>query len=592
MGEGPNLYLLLTIVLFTTNLLYAQLENCDTALSKLELLRSDLPKMNSDEALSKLDSLSKLIPKNCNKAIIESKFIAGRCAYKNGDFILAEEFYNSAKILSDGDINTSKLIASAQSDIYRRDEKYTKALEILEDAYEIRCNTGDLKCYEINISLLTNSSINLQRLDRYDEAIDKYILADSQMKEYEIVDSLIITSINNQMGNIYKREFRDYESSLRYYEKALNHVPVGNKGKYLIGNNIGFIYVSLLKLDSAYIYFNKSINEANSSRYFITAYQGLGALSARKKQYGESIKYYGKALENAKIANKKSSIFSSRIYLAKIHFLSGNFETSRSLLEAAIESKKGKNISDKQQSQIDLYSHLISIAVLDSNLSYKVYQDFLDYDTIAIDNHSNVLNKSISKYEKIILRDSLAKQVLLKENEAEKVKNYRLSTLALILGLLLAGGVAYQFRRLFFGQKQENEELVFKNQELEKLNQTLEKKAAGLSIKPTTQETPKEVQIKSIDKIYNIDVAAIKYLKAEDDGTRVYYDDTSKWTGESLKELKTKFPDDIFVQTFRGIIVNINYVLWINGTSLKLKDNIELKISRTYKQDIKDAIES
>jgi len=112
-----------------------------------------------------------------------------------------------------------------------------------------------------------------------------------------------------------------------------------------------------------------------------------------------------------------------------------------------------------------------------------------------------------------------------------------------------------------------------------------------LSIKPTTQETPKEVQIKSIDKIYNIDVAAIKYLKAEDDGTRVYYDDTSKWTGESLKELKTKFPDDIFVQTFRGIIVNINYVLWINGTSLKLKDNTELKISRTYKQDIKDAIE-
>ena len=81
-------------------------------------------------------------------------------------------------------------------------------------------------------------------------------------------------------------------------------------------------------------------------------------------------------------------------------------------------------------------------------------------------------------------------------------------------------------------------------------------------------------------------------MQAEDDGVRIYYDDISKWSDISLVNMQKQLDDSLFVQIFRGTIVNINHIAWINTNTLKMKSGAELKIGRTFKPQIKKMLES
>jgi len=233
-------------------------------------------------------------------------------------------------------------------------------------------------------------------------------------------------------------------------------------------------------------------------------------------------------------------------------------------------------------------------------LSAIAIQNTLTYsDSFYFERREIEANKIEATYQTKIKTDSI--NFLSLQNEKQNVeisrRNIGLGTTSIIL--LLLGFLARYYVKLSEKQKQlnsflesKNEELVFQNSELQRVNQQLEAKTVSLATHTTEEETPSELKVKSSDKVFMIAMDSITHIQAENDGTRIYYDNTSKWTDASFKKMKGQVPNDLFIQIFRSTVVNINHIGWINTTTLKLKDDTVLKIGRTYKERIKEAIKS
>jgi len=233
-------------------------------------------------------------------------------------------------------------------------------------------------------------------------------------------------------------------------------------------------------------------------------------------------------------------------------------------------------------------------------LSALAIENTLTYsDSFYFERREIEANKIEATYQTKIKTDSI--NFLSLQNEKQEVeisrRNIGLGTTSIIL--LLLGFLARYYVKLSEKQKQlnsllesKNVELVFQNNELQKLNEQLEQKTKSLLTKPTSEAEVKEIGIHSNDKTFFVPFNNIKYAIAEDDGTRVFFDDVSKWTKVSLKNFEKELDLNSFVRISRGTVVNVKHIAWINTNTLKMKEGAELKIGRTYKQKIKTAIES
>ena len=585
--------LALSIILFYCSaFLFSQNDNCRDIRNQLQELAEQAKKLDHELLQTKLDSLDKFISNDCNFARAESKIVSGFIAIGEGELDQALIYFDHAIDFSGHAVSYRKKIASHKAEIHLRKEQNQIGLEAIDVALGIPCPEDSISCHRLDAFLHTDRALFLKSLGRTEEALESYHKIEEIFERYGIVDSLVQASIYSSMGNLYDGEFSDYRQSLNYYKKTINFLPKEHMGRFLMQNNMGFRYKSLGKLDSARLTFNKTINGTSNSRYMITAYQGLGALANGEKDYPNGIKYYGLALESAIKSKKSRSIYKSRIYLAKSYYLNGDFQNAQEYLQAAIDSRKNSEATSKYNAERDMYSHLIELGLTDKKLSYNIYQDFLNYDTLVQEQRTKIMDKSVSKYEKRLLKDSLDRVVLLQSFEEQKAKNYKLGTLASVLGLILTSLLAFQFKNRFLKQKEVNEELVFQNNELQRLNEQLEQKTVALSAISKVDTESKEVSLKTKDKTYFIPTDNITYVQAEDDGTRVYYDDISKWTDVSLKNFHQDLGDISFVQIAKGIVVNVKHIAWINTNTLKMRAGAELKIGRVYKPKIKKVLES
>jgi len=536
---------------------------------------------------SKFDSLNNKIPEDCIGAKIQIGMIEGLMALYDGKVENSLKLFDESLVLAENHVIYSKELSAYKAKALNRLNKAEESFEIIDQYLKLPCTSDTIRCNTVNIKLLILSAGYLTNLNRSDEALDRYLDAQTLMKKYKFKDSLSVGAMYNSIGNIYDEEFEDYRQSIEYHLKALEQLPANYLGRMLVFNNIGHRYKNLNKLDSAALFYNKTISNTKNSRYLIIANQGLGNIASQKRDYKKSIEYHTKSLRYAQEIRKVSSIYKARVNLALNYYLSNDLPIARNYLDKAIKSVETKELPLEDKTQLDIYENLIKVAHYDKNLSYNLLQSIRSYDTISIIEQAKAVKKSATKFEKKLLRDSLERQVLLKENEAEKVKNYRLSTILLLLGLLFSGGLVYQFRNLFVSQKKVNEELVFQNQDLIDINQQLKQRNESLNTK-VVSDVGIIIQYDSNNNSVKLEAHRVKYLQAEDDGVRLYYDETSNWTDMPLKTLQAQLPENQFLLIFRGIVVNINHVERVNSTSLKLKDGTELKISRSYKNKIKE----
>lgn len=131
-----------------------------------------------------------------------------------------------------------------------------------------------------------------------------------------------------------------------------------------------------------------------------------------------------------------------------------------------------------------------------------------------------------------------------------------------------------------------NEELIFKNQELEEINKNLRN---ARSAHVQTQES--KIEIKARNKIHMLPLSKIIYVKAEMEGARLFLEDESSiWTSASVKSFVESYSDNGIVLIYRGVAININHIEWVNTSTVKMDNGVELKVGRTYKQDVIDMI--
>lgn len=587
-------FILFIVLLISTNNTLAQDDICIEVATQLEEILGRFSRIKLEVVKQKVDSLSSIHAEDCEKATFLENTLYGRYQSKKGDIERALDYLNEANVyaIQKKDTYLKKRTLHYLALAEKERSNYTQSKVLWDSAYHIECDKEAIKCQKFNVALTINLAANYQSLGEPENALSKLYLAEKDIIKNAINDSMYKVTIYNTMGNLYDSEFSDLNNSILSYKKALQFVPKNHKAKYLLYNNIGHRYKDLSKPDSAKIFLLKTLKEANSSRYLITPYQSLADIELKNNNLIGARDHYTESITHAVKAKNPGMELYSRGSLAKTNYLLGDYNVAKKQFAEIFSKLKPGYFTETEIQVFKKYKYLIDVALKDENLSIELEKYFAKSDSLNSETKLAALEKSVSKYEKLILRDSLTKQVLLKENEEEKVKNYRLSTALLILSLLFLAGLAYQFRRLFRGQKQENEELVFQNSELQKVNQQLKKKTSFIASAVNKEEISPQLKVKSNDKIFMIAMDSIAYIQAEDDGTRIYHDNTSRWTDTPLKQIQGQISDSLFIQVFRSTLVNIKHIGWINSTTLKLKDDTILKIGRTYKQRIKEAIES
>jgi hypothetical protein len=131
---------------------------------------------------------------------------------------------------------------------------------------------------------------------------------------------------------------------------------------------------------------------------------------------------------------------------------------------------------------------------------------------------------------------------------------------------------------------EDKKKLVFEKQELISLNESL---LAQKNQKPITVTEDTKLEVKTRDKIYFVEVSDIIYVRADNDGTRFFLDgDKTLWTDAALKHFVGELQPRGFARIHRSAAVNLTQIEWINHSTLKMNNGDELKVSRTYKNEI------
>ncbi len=582
----------IAILLYLSGNLFAQYNICNDEISnELEDFYQRYQKLDKAKLKADIDSIVQVIPDSCHRSLLFANIVLARYHKDHSVYEKADQHFDTALKLSKEDPNNkyTKHLLSLRAIMKKVQGESEKAFHILDQGIAIPCHQDSLHCQKYDIGLRINKASMLIGINKYEEAIEIFLEGEQKMKSFGFKDSIYYVSLYTGIGNIYTNNITDHEKALSYRRKCLQYMPKGHQATYRVYNNLGTCFVALMNYDSAAYYYNKTIEETKNTRDLIVPYQGIGSIESQKKNFKKAIISYQKALDVASSLGRKRYIQTSRGYLGKALYLDGQYESAHNKFEKIFNNIEGYDHEDYELEYFKRYAYLSKVSLVDPSLSNDIYKHMLIKDSLSNAETKLKMDKSSGRLLEQILRDSVEMQVLLKENEAEKVKNYRLSTALLISGLLLLGGLVYQFRSRFIGQKELNEDLVFQNQELALMNKRLQEKTIALSKQEISTNTEYFIKYESNNNHVKIDAHRVQYILAEADGIRVFYDDTSNWTDMTLKSMQEQLPTNLFVQTFRGIVVNVHHVERVNSTTLKLKNGKELRVGRTYKKKIKEA---
>jgi len=178
-----------------------------------------------------------------------------------------------------------------------------------------------------------------------------------------------------------------------------------------------------------------------------------------------------------------------------------------------------------------------------------------------------------------------------KLKEKELAIQEQLKTFFVILSIISLAGLLLLYRNYQLKKqnnqllKEENDALVFEKDELKTINTLLQKENKHLKVSKTVSPPYK---IQSVTRTHLVQPEDIKYVKSEREGCKFFLknDDKGVWSDIPLKTVLESLPDALFIRIFRSTIVNKNHIKWVNHNSLALKDGTELKISKTYRENI------
>mgnify|MGYP006293016035 FL=1 len=331
-----------------------------------------------------------------------------------------------------------KNIARAHNNLgvaYKRTEQFEKALEHLTKSLSIYNEENDLKGIAA-----TNNNIGtiLLKIQSYKKAIEKFQNAIDKYKE--IGDKNGVAKSMNNLGNVYEN-MGDYKRAQKYYEKSL-------LTKKEIGDHEG---ISI-------------------------SYNNLGHLHKTRKDYPKALEYFNRSLKIKENISDTKGITTTFNNLASLYIEMGKPRNAMSYLDSCIQISKENNYRENLREAYKNYSEAYEAA---GNYKRTLYYKELYYklrDSELVENSEKLtdilVNFQMDKKNREI--ELLQKDYRIQKLELEK-KDIKFQTLLIIILIVLITGVliSYLFYKRYKEKKQHEEQLITKNNQLNKILEDL-----------------------------------------------------------------------------------------------------------------------
>ena len=257
---------------------------------------------------------------------------------------------------------------------YYYQAKYVETLDYWEQSLKIFEALQD----DIGIANLLNNIAAIYVNKGDDTRGLEYALRSLKLSE-KTGDKLRILSALNTIGTIYfnKKDTADKVKALSYMIAALPLCEaIGNKDALgIISENIGEIYLTIDQPEKALPYLERSIQALGEAANSSVAYNSIGKLYLKKKDYNQALSYHNKALDIAEKAKSPRHIEQTLRDIANLYKEQKDYTTALNYYERSrIMAEELNAVSDLQ----DIYS---GMAIAYSNTrDYKnafKYQEML-----------------------------------------------------------------------------------------------------------------------------------------------------------------------------------------------------------------------
>lgn len=286
---------------------------------------------------------------------------------------LAKEAYAAAT-----DIHFEKGEATALKNIgvgYYFQQKYVEALDYWNQSLKKFESLKD----EVGISNLLNNISAIYKDQGEDSKALEYSLQALKLAE-KTADKTRLMSSFVTVGSIYQNK-KDLKA-IDYFLKALPLCEeLGDKDEIsLLLGNIGEVYLDHQQEATAVDYFKKAIAVGTTSAYTAFAYNGIGKIYLRRKNYGLALESHNKALNIAEKVNENTDKMRALEGIANVYMAQNNYAT------ALVFYNKAKLLGEEITANVflaDIYKEMAvayaKVADYANALTYKTkYADIKD----------------------------------------------------------------------------------------------------------------------------------------------------------------------------------------------------------------------
>jgi tetratricopeptide (TPR) repeat protein len=321
------------------------------------------------------------------------------------------------------DTNRVKLMCELAKTIYFSNPD--RALPLAQDALYLARNKKYVEGESRSLGILATT---LRIMGNYPRALELYLqklqLEEKRNSPYNLAGVLM------NVGIIYVFQ-EEYSKALEYYFKADSVIMKNNveNFKYNIALNTGDVYDRLNISDSAYLYFNRSLQIAkaqNNGDFIGTSMTGLGHVHMMLGNYSESLSNYGDAIKLLEEATDDETLCEASLGIAKLYDKLNQPDSVRRYASLSLTTaKKDGFVSREYEAAEFLTDHYKKIKIIDSAFAYAEY--------------SRRLNDSLNSKAKIRELQVLSSNEQFRQRELEEERKIAANRRHQQLQLLLIG---------------------------------------------------------------------------------------------------------------------------------------------------------
>lgn len=422
-------------------------------------------------------------------------------------------------------------------------------------------------------------------------------------------DSLALSTTFNTRGAIY-RQLGDYAKASESLKSAfLLTPPMAYSRRANIALNLGVLYGSKQQFALSERWFRQTLalgKKAGNNIMLARAYNNLGYSKSQQNQADSSIYFYKNALIIYRAQQNVQPLLLGYRNMAESHLSAGELNRATQYLDSANSLLKKEDVvstailnglhaelalAKGNPKKAALYVDSAIVAskqnretdrlIANYRLKAKVLEKLgKNSEALYAERKAQGLVDSIQYFKDMSIIQSAAGQVELtqKEEEAQQLKaseSFWRSTLFLsaLIGVALFFLSVYFFRR----NNRKKQLLHVREEEIEALNTRMEE---------AQNDTLSDKNILLKSKAF-ITLDKLMYIETDGHYLNFYLEEGKEMDRNSLKNILEQLPEKHFIQIHRSYLVNLNYVRAIYAEKLLLKNGTELKVSRTFKQELK-----